>query len=454
MQVPVMTHASELRDRIKFSQIDDLTKSALSDYYQDIQQLLPGILEEFYVHISQWPNLKEMFRDESRIAHAKSAQAVHWLKLFTAEFDDDYAESVRRIGLVHSRIGLEPSWYIGAYSFTLSRLYANASHKYKSLFSPKKAQEKTANLMRAINQCVMVDMDMAISIYLEENTKTYNKKLNNLADVFEQKIGTVVEAITISSANLESNAGSLASAAALTSSNSTLVAAAAEEASTNVQTVSSATEEMSASINEIAHLTHNTTDASTRAVEETGKTAQIVDDLKQSITLINDITSLISGIAEQTNLLALNATIEAARAGETGKGFAVVASEVKALATQTGQATENIRRQVDEIIQKSDTTYELISHTKETITEVNMLVESMTESMQQQQIAVSEIARNVAEASTGTQEITRNITEISQVAGETDHVANSVLDSIKELTQQNEDLSIAVREFLDELKSE
>ena len=64
---------------------------------------------------------------------------------------------------------------------------------------------------------------------------------------------------------------------------------------------------------------------------------------------IGEIVDQIEGIAAQTNLLALNATIEAARAGEAGRGFAVVATEVKSLATQTGQATEDIRTRIDSL---------------------------------------------------------------------------------------------------------
>ncbi|MFO1023771.1 MAG: methyl-accepting chemotaxis protein [Acetobacteraceae bacterium] len=52
----------------------------------------------------------------------------------------------------------------------------------------------------------------------------------------------------------------------------------------------------------------------------------------------------------QTSLLALNATIESARAGEAGKGFAVVAGEVKALATQTAHATDQIGAQISDIV--------------------------------------------------------------------------------------------------------
>jgi methyl-accepting chemotaxis protein len=68
-------------------------------------------------------------------------------------------------------------------------------------------------------------------------------------------------------------------------------------------------------------------------------------DLTPAAARIGDVVQLISSVAAQTNLLALNATIEAARAGEAGRGFAVVAQEVKALASQTAKATEEVGAQ-------------------------------------------------------------------------------------------------------------
>lgn len=140
--------AEELVQRLSFLEIDDRSRAALSEYYDDIAQILPDILQKFYRHVGTWPNLKSMFKDQSRMDYARNAQQQHWLKLFSARFDSDYAESVKKIGLIHSRIGLDPTWYIGAYGFTLNHLYFHACQKYRNRFKPHLAQEKTAELLR------------------------------------------------------------------------------------------------------------------------------------------------------------------------------------------------------------------------------------------------------------------------------------------------------------------
>jgi methyl-accepting chemotaxis protein len=94
---------------------------------------------------------------------------------------------------------------------------------------------------------------------------------------------------------------------------------------------------------------HRLTDLASDAAEEARLN---VDRLRASSAAIGDVVNLIAQIAKQTTLLALNSTIEAARAGPAGKGFAVVATEVKALAVQTKDATEEIKRKIDALQRK------------------------------------------------------------------------------------------------------
>ncbi len=447
-----MSHAQILSDRIAFSGIDQATAEALKDYMEPLKQALPGILEEFYAHIKKWPDLARMFKDQSRMDYAKNAQREHWIKLFSARFDEEYAQSVRKIGLIHSRIGLEPTWYIGAYSFTLSRLYIHAANYYKSRLSPAAARKKTGALLRALNQCVMIDMDMAISIYLEENKKSYEEKLDRMVVSFEEKIGTIVEGVSAAAVELEASARSMSDMANDTAKTSNEVSDAATEASNNVTTISSAMEEMSASISHVTQMATRSSQSSELALSDADSSVMLMQQLKESIDKVRAVTDLITGISEQTNLLALNATIEAARAGDAGKGFAVVAAEVKSLANETAQATEEIRSQVNEILGRSDSAVQSIGKVKQAIVDVTELSKNTAESVDQQQEAVSEIARNVEKASTGTQHITSSIGQISQTARETDNSASQVLGAVQELAKQGSQLKTAVNDFIEGIR--
>lgn len=71
--------------------------------------------------------------------------------------------------------------------------------------------------------------------------------------------------------------------------------------------------------------------------------AESVGHLNEKSQAIQAIMDTVKDLAERSNLLAINAAIEAAKAGEQGKGFAVVAQEVRHLATQSKQATAQVR---------------------------------------------------------------------------------------------------------------
>jgi len=97
------------------------------------------------------------------------------------------------------------------------------------------------------------------------------------------------------------------------------------------------------------------------------KASQSVDEIQKQTNLTNEsvqdirsATDIIAGIASQTNLLSLNASIEAARAGDMGRGFAVVAEEIRGLADQSKESAGEIRGIVENLIQNSNYSVEIM----------------------------------------------------------------------------------------------
>ena len=173
------------------------------------------------------------------------------------------------------------------------------------------------------------------------------------------------QSVDESSTTLLNIAGQLAQESEKVSELSMNASSASEQMSSNVSAVASGdgrgvyqylpwwprhSEEMSATINEITENSERARSISEDAVKQSTETSEQMAELKQSAIEISKVTETIHEISEQTNLLALNATIEAAfRAGEAGKGFAVVANEIKDLASQTAQATQDIKMKIDNI---------------------------------------------------------------------------------------------------------
>jgi methyl-accepting chemotaxis protein len=179
------------------------------------------------------------------------------------------------------------------------------------------------------------------------------------------------------------------------------------------------------------------TDAVRRIADDVRQVGQELEALAAMSTSISEIVRTIEEIARQTNLLALNAAIEAARAGEAGRGFAVVAEEVRRLAERSANATRDIQRIIQQVLERTQSSLTALETTTQSVSAGVQQAESVRERLQQVLDAIRHIDEQVQHAVHAMQQV--------------EHDSRATLERIEGIAAIAEQTSAATEEMSAEM---
>ncbi|MDT3687580.1 MAG: methyl-accepting chemotaxis protein [Pseudorhodoplanes sp.] len=482
-----MPEERTLSQRLEFMKLDASAREATKSLKPLIEKELPQALDSFYARVKQFPETSRFFRDDAHIQTAKSAQLKHWSKISAGEFSDEYAQSVRTIGQTHARIGLDARWYIGGYALITEQLIRAAIDNYwpKGAFGGKsKKAGEAAQAIGALVKSVFLDMDLAISAYLD-SAEMARRELENTRNIAIQNKTEAITALSravseLAEGNLlvrltgefseeyqelqrdfNSMASQLEDVIRAIAATTAELANAASEISASTVDLSQRTEEQaasleqtSASMEEISVTVKNNAENATRANDLTRATREVADRggkvvseavsamtrIEDSSRKISDIISVIDEIARQTNLLALNAAVEAARAGEAGRGFAVVASEVRSLAQRSSQAAKDIKDLITSSAGQVKEGVDLVNRAGASLSEI-------VESIKGVATIVSDIANASNEQASGIDQVTRALTQMDEVTQQNSALVEENAATAKTLEEQQAAMSERIAFF-------
>jgi methyl-accepting chemotaxis protein len=288
---------------------------------------------------------------------------------------------------------------------------------------------------------------------LEIFASSRSEDFTHQTETFENNMKRITGMVGQIAGELQTSAVSMLQNAATAQDKSTATATAASDIQTNTHTVAIASQQLSTSIDEINQQIMEAGNARRKTIDHANTTSQEIQQLQTATMRIGEVIPLINDIAKETNILALNATIEAVRAGEAGQGFAAVARQIKNLSAQTAKANEIVAQQIEVLRNVTERTTSALNKVVNVIGESNGVSSGIIAAITQQRAATQEISRNVQEVVTTASTVWHNLGIVSGATTENRDIAGNVLNIAGGLTREAKTLETEVEKFLTTVRS-
>ncbi|MCJ8273149.1 MAG: protoglobin domain-containing protein [Psychrosphaera sp.] len=126
---------------------------------QQLEGKIDAVIDQFYDWLEAQPEWDIFFSDVSKANKLKKMQAGYWQDFFTGELTIEYIEKRRKIGIIHSQIGLSLAAYFSAMS------------TFQDLFI-KQIDDITQDQMVALNRMILLDAGITVETFNQDNNQT------------------------------------------------------------------------------------------------------------------------------------------------------------------------------------------------------------------------------------------------------------------------------------------
>jgi signal transduction histidine kinase len=139
--------------------------------------------ERFYEHLLRHPHTAALLKDAEQIVRLKHLQAEYFAELLEGVYDAAYFEGRLRVGLAHQRVGLEPSWYLGAYNQYIQLTFPIFVRAFGENL------EAALPVLLSLVKVIFLDIGLALQTYFHratEELRRHNEELQQALRLYWQ----------------------------------------------------------------------------------------------------------------------------------------------------------------------------------------------------------------------------------------------------------------------------
>lgn len=345
--------------RLSFN-LDADFQTALRKVWTIAEPIVDEMAREFWKRVLSRPEVASCYDDLSEKQRLKGFREYTRRKM-TSAIDQDWIDFVSLQGVGAAERKIEVHVPLGAFAATYSLLSRRVEDA---------APAQPLRLIQALSTLQALEAEVITSQINAYHRSAAADQRRHYVEQFEADIGKTVSELASASEQLSTETRVLLEAGSRLVENTQHLATASSQTTLAMEGAARSSSDLVSAIERIRTITQASSSLINATLDDGKMATASATELASHANSIQSIVKLIREVSEQTKILALNATIEATRAGEAGRAFAVVAGEVKALASQTEEATRRISKDVLDIGEISADVVEKTSATENRLQQI------------------------------------------------------------------------------------